>query len=104
MQIELERVIGLSTAANIALAQHPSQDMIAYTAGCVVVLYDTRRNRQVGLLTANMPLVPANDNSVSSTASSSLLSSSTSPSAATLSMSKRSMASLKAIGCLRFSP
>ncbi|KAI9596414.1 WD40-repeat-containing domain protein [Syncephalis fuscata] len=56
--MELEHIFGLTTGNNTALAAHPTQDIIAYLAGSVVVLYDHRRNKQIGFLTANSPYTP----------------------------------------------
>ncbi|KAK9761218.1 hypothetical protein K7432_014039, partial [Basidiobolus ranarum] len=48
----LKHILGLTTAQNSAFAVHPSQDIIAYAAGCVVVLYNYRKNKQIGFLQA----------------------------------------------------
>ncbi|KAI8057333.1 hypothetical protein BDF22DRAFT_740869 [Syncephalis plumigaleata] len=61
-RMELEHVLGLTTCSNKALAVHPSQDIVAYLAGCVVVLYQHRRNKQLGFLTANAPLINTTSN------------------------------------------
>ncbi|KAI9317211.1 hypothetical protein BX666DRAFT_1943426 [Dichotomocladium elegans] len=48
--LNLERVLGLTTASSNILATAESQDLIAYAAGAVVVLYNHKRNKQVGFL------------------------------------------------------
>ena len=45
-KVTLERVLGLTTLSNSTFAVHPVTGEIAYAAGCVVVLYNTRRSRQ----------------------------------------------------------
>lgn len=49
-KLKLERIIGLTTASSNILASAESQDLIAYAAGAVVVLYNHKRNKQVGYL------------------------------------------------------
>lgn len=46
----MERILGLTTASSNILATAESQDLIAYAAGAVVVLYNHKRNKQVGFL------------------------------------------------------
>ncbi|RKP08630.1 hypothetical protein THASP1DRAFT_29578 [Thamnocephalis sphaerospora] len=58
LRMELEHTLGLTSNNNVALAAHPTQDQVAYLAGSVVVIYDHRRHRQVGLLSANAPYTP----------------------------------------------
>ncbi|KAI7882991.1 WD40 repeat-like protein [Lichtheimia hyalospora FSU 10163] len=48
--LKLERILGLTTASSNILATAESQDLIAYAAGAVVVLYNHKRNKQVGFL------------------------------------------------------
>ena len=50
IQLKLERILGLTTASSNILATAESQDLIAYAAGAVVVLYNHKRNKQVGFL------------------------------------------------------
>lgn len=54
----LERVIGNSVKATGALAENPATGDFAYPAGCVVVFYSARRNRQLQFLSCenNRPL------------------------------------------------
>ncbi|KAG2218778.1 hypothetical protein INT45_000315, partial [Circinella minor] len=49
-KLKLERILGLTTASSNILATAESQDLIAYAAGAVVVLYNHKRNKQVGFL------------------------------------------------------
>ncbi|CDH51194.1 mitogen-activated protein kinase-binding protein1 isoform 1 [Lichtheimia corymbifera JMRC:FSU:9682] len=48
--LKLERILGLTTASSNILATADSQDLVAYAAGAVVVLYNHKRNKQVGFL------------------------------------------------------
>ncbi|KAI8824847.1 WD40-repeat-containing domain protein [Fimicolochytrium jonesii] len=50
--LQLERVLGLTAnkPTSLALNPHLESDTVAYPAGGVVVLYNHRRNRQVGFL------------------------------------------------------
>lgn len=45
-RVSLERVIGLTVSTNATLACDPTTGTIAYPAGCVVVLFNPRRNKQ----------------------------------------------------------
>ena len=49
-KISLERVIGLTASTHTALSIHPLSDLVAYPAGCVVVIYSIRKNKQVDFL------------------------------------------------------
>ncbi|KAI9474804.1 hypothetical protein BDB00DRAFT_934245 [Zychaea mexicana] len=49
-KLKLERILGLTTASSNILATAESQDLVAYAAGAVVVLYNHKRNKQVGFL------------------------------------------------------
>ncbi|CAM9991699.1 unnamed protein product, partial [Laminaria digitata] len=44
--LTLDRVIGQTCLHNSALAVNPITDEVAYPAGCIVVVYQPRRNRQ----------------------------------------------------------
>ncbi|ORX96697.1 WD40 repeat-like protein, partial [Basidiobolus meristosporus CBS 931.73] len=70
----LKRILGLTTTENAAFTVHPSQDIIAYCAGCVVVLYNYKKNKQCGFLQAIGAVVNQPNAAVES-----LLSSSTVP-------------------------
>jgi hypothetical protein len=48
--LELEKVIGISTATNCTFSVHPLTGEIAYIAGSVVVIYSSKRNKQTKLL------------------------------------------------------
>jgi len=45
-QVKLDRVLGLTVTSNASLATAPSTGIIAYPAGCTVVLYNPRKNKQ----------------------------------------------------------
>ncbi|CAG9131798.1 unnamed protein product [Plutella xylostella] len=53
VQIKLETVLGLTVNSNAALDCDPNTDLVAYPAGCTVVLYNTRKNRQSHVLNAS---------------------------------------------------
>merc|ERR550534_980321 len=44
--VKLERVLGSTVSSNASLATAPSTGVIAYPAGCTVVLYNPRKNKQ----------------------------------------------------------
>ncbi|KAF9953119.1 hypothetical protein BGZ70_000355 [Mortierella alpina] len=48
--LKLERVLGLTTSRPMVLSVNPTHDLVAYAAGCVVVLYNHKLDKQVGLL------------------------------------------------------
>ncbi|XP_076314517.1 mitogen-activated protein kinase-binding protein 1-like isoform X4 [Tachypleus tridentatus] len=50
---KLERVLGLTVSSNAALDCDPQQSVVAYPAGCVVVLYNVRKNRQNHILSSS---------------------------------------------------
>lgn len=52
MQLELERVIGLTTTTANGLACNTASDELAYLAGCVVVVFNAKTNSQTHFLTA----------------------------------------------------
>ncbi|KAG7295487.1 hypothetical protein JYU34_021683 [Plutella xylostella] len=52
-RIKLETVLGLTVNSNAALDCDPNTDLVAYPAGCTVVLYNTRKNRQSHVLNAS---------------------------------------------------
>jgi WD40 repeat protein len=47
--LELEAVLG-STASNSSVCYDPSGTHIAFAAGCVVVLFDPKKNKQTAFL------------------------------------------------------
>ncbi|KAF9953947.1 mitogen-activated protein kinase binding protein 1 [Mortierella alpina] len=48
--LKLERVLGLTSSKPMVLSVNPTHDLVAYAAGCVVVLYNHKLDKQVGLL------------------------------------------------------
>jgi mitogen-activated protein kinase binding protein 1 len=46
-RLTLERVLGVTSLSNAMLAVNPTTGEIAYAAGCIVVIYNLRRNKQV---------------------------------------------------------
>ncbi|KAF9146978.1 mitogen-activated protein kinase binding protein 1 [Linnemannia schmuckeri] len=48
--LKLERVLGLTSNKPMILSVNSAHDLVAYAAGCVVVLYNHKLNKQVGLL------------------------------------------------------
>ncbi|KAF8786903.1 WD repeat-containing protein 62 [Argiope bruennichi] len=45
-KVELQHVLGVTVTSNSALDSDPQTSTVAYPAGCVVVLYNTRKNKQ----------------------------------------------------------
>jgi hypothetical protein len=52
LQLELERIIGLTTATPNGLACNGVNEELAYIAGCVIVIYNARTNGQTHFFTA----------------------------------------------------
>ncbi|CAH4032368.1 unnamed protein product [Pieris brassicae] len=52
-RIKLETVYGLTVSSNAALDCDPNSELVAYPAGCTVVLYNVRKNRQAHVLNAS---------------------------------------------------
>ncbi|XP_076306142.1 mitogen-activated protein kinase-binding protein 1-like isoform X3 [Tachypleus tridentatus] len=52
-QVKLECVLGLTVSSNAALDCGPQQNVVAYPAGCVVVLYNVRKNKQNHILSSS---------------------------------------------------
>ncbi|XP_067138205.1 mitogen-activated protein kinase-binding protein 1-like isoform X2 [Centruroides vittatus] len=52
-RVKLERVLGLTVSCNAALDCDPITSIVAYPAGCVIVLYNVRKNRQCHILSAS---------------------------------------------------
>ncbi|KAG0381087.1 mitogen-activated protein kinase binding protein 1 [Mortierella sp. AD032] len=48
--LKLERVLGLTSNKPMILSVNSTHDLVAYAAGCVVVLYNHKLDKQVGLL------------------------------------------------------
>ncbi|XP_026291187.2 mitogen-activated protein kinase-binding protein 1 isoform X6 [Frankliniella occidentalis] len=51
-EVKLERVLGLTVPSNAALDCDSNSELIAYPAGCTVVLFNPRKNRQCHVLNA----------------------------------------------------
>eukprot|EP00276_Gloeochaete_wittrockiana_P006089 CAMPEP_0184651898 /NCGR_PEP_ID=MMETSP0308-20130426/9559_1 /TAXON_ID=38269 /ORGANISM="Gloeochaete witrockiana, Strain SAG 46.84" /LENGTH=1233 /DNA_ID=CAMNT_0027086439 /DNA_START=41 /DNA_END=3738 /DNA_ORIENTATION=- len=49
-KLVLEKIIGTTASRNTALSSNPVTGDLAYVAGCVVVIYNYRRNKQVKFL------------------------------------------------------
>ena len=52
-QVKLERILGITVPNNAGLASAPSRGIVAYPAGCTVVLYYTRKNKQSHIINAS---------------------------------------------------
>ncbi|XP_062531399.1 mitogen-activated protein kinase-binding protein 1 isoform X11 [Bombyx mori] len=52
-RIKLESVLGLTVSSNAALDCDPNTELVAYPAGCTVVLYNVRKNRQSHVLNSS---------------------------------------------------
>ncbi|KAK6634098.1 hypothetical protein RUM44_004706 [Polyplax serrata] len=48
--VKLERVLGLTVGSNSALDCDPLSDLIAYPAGCTVVLFNSKKNKESHIL------------------------------------------------------
>ncbi|KAF8940681.1 mitogen-activated protein kinase binding protein 1 [Dissophora ornata] len=60
--LKLERVLGLTSNKPMILSVNSTHDLVAYAAGCVVVLYNHKLNKQVGLLcSSTLKKQPSND-------------------------------------------
>lgn len=46
-KLTLERVLGITSLTNASVATNPAKKEIAYAAGCIVVVYNLRRHRQM---------------------------------------------------------
>ncbi|XP_025993877.1 mitogen-activated protein kinase-binding protein 1 isoform X7 [Solenopsis invicta] len=51
-RIKLERVLGVTVSSNAALDCDATSELVAYPAGCTVVLFNPRRNNQAHVLNA----------------------------------------------------
>jgi len=52
-QLSLERVLGVSSTSTHGLAVHPTSGDIAYTAGTIAIIYNTRKNKQTKFLSSS---------------------------------------------------
>jgi hypothetical protein len=59
--LALEKVHGLTTQHNSCLSSHATSGEVAYAAGCVVVLYSPRRNKQTRYFRAAKPIASVHD-------------------------------------------
>ncbi|KAF9281206.1 hypothetical protein BGZ68_006795 [Mortierella alpina] len=71
--LKLERVLGLTSSKPMVLSVNPTHDLVAYAAGCVVVLYNHKLDKQVGLLCSAVPSTAASVSAEGSGVSSGLL-------------------------------
>ncbi|KAG0309187.1 hypothetical protein BGZ98_004712 [Dissophora globulifera] len=68
--LKLERVLGLTSNKPMILSVNSVHELVAYAAGCVVILYSHKLNKQVGLLcTSTFKLPPSADGHAASIAS-----------------------------------
>ncbi|KAJ3330592.1 hypothetical protein HDU76_005282 [Blyttiomyces sp. JEL0837] len=110
--LHLERILGLSTVRPSGLAIHPNSEssLVAYPAGGAVVLYNHRRNRQVGFLIATSSSAAASSiGNYSLGSAPGLLSQSQIAGAGVISHSAQGKkvppgAQVKPVSCLAFSP
>ncbi|XP_074536120.1 WD repeat-containing protein 62 isoform X2 [Halichoeres trimaculatus] len=49
-RVSLEKVLGISTASSSCLTSDPSSGLIAYPAGCVIVLLHPKKNKQTHII------------------------------------------------------
>ena len=49
-QVKLDRVLGLTVSSNASLDCDPYSGTVVYPSGCVLVLYNQRRNKQVHII------------------------------------------------------
>uniref|UniRef100_T1IBV0 Uncharacterized protein n=1 Tax=Rhodnius prolixus TaxID=13249 RepID=T1IBV0_RHOPR len=52
-KVKLERVLGLTVTNNCSLDSDPNSELVAYPAGCTVVLLDSVRGRQSHILNSS---------------------------------------------------
>ncbi|XP_072286879.1 WD repeat-containing protein 62 [Pyxicephalus adspersus] len=52
MQVELEKVLGITVSSSSSLTCDPNSGLIAYPAGCVIVLVCPRKNKQAHIFNA----------------------------------------------------
>ncbi|KAG7263637.1 LOW QUALITY PROTEIN: hypothetical protein CRUP_019729 [Coryphaenoides rupestris] len=58
-QVTLEKVLGLTAVGNSGLACDPHSGLVAYPAGCVVVLLNPKKNRQQHLVNSSRKTITA---------------------------------------------
>ncbi|XP_057678676.1 mitogen-activated protein kinase-binding protein 1-like isoform X1 [Corythoichthys intestinalis] len=58
-KVTLEKVLGITALGNSCLACDPKTGLVAYPAGCVVVLLNPRKNRQQHLINASKKSITA---------------------------------------------
>uniref|UniRef100_A0A8B9KWB3 Mitogen-activated protein kinase binding protein 1 n=1 Tax=Astyanax mexicanus TaxID=7994 RepID=A0A8B9KWB3_ASTMX len=58
-QVTLEKVLGITSAGNRGLACDPRSGLVAYPAGCVVVLLNPKKNKQHHILNSSNGHMPA---------------------------------------------
>nr|XP_043904300.1 mitogen-activated protein kinase-binding protein 1 isoform X2 [Solea senegalensis] len=58
-KVTLEKVLGITTSGNSGLTCHPRSGLVAYPAGCVVVLLNPRKNRQHHIINTSRKAVTA---------------------------------------------
>ncbi|XP_061757032.1 mitogen-activated protein kinase-binding protein 1-like isoform X3 [Nerophis ophidion] len=58
-KVALEKVLGVTTLGNSGLACDPNTGLVAYPAGCVVVLLSPRKNRQHHLINTSRKTITA---------------------------------------------
>ncbi|XP_078799332.1 mitogen-activated protein kinase-binding protein 1-like isoform X3 [Oryzias latipes] len=58
-KVTLEKVLGVTASGNSGLACDPKSGLIAYPAGCVVVLLDPRNNRQNHIINTSRKAITA---------------------------------------------
>ncbi|TGZ32231.1 Uncharacterized protein DBV15_05526 [Temnothorax longispinosus] len=56
-RIKLERVLGVTVSSNAALDCDKTSELVAYPAGCTIVLFNPRRNSQAHVLNASRKTV-----------------------------------------------
>uniref|UniRef100_A0A3B5B7Z3 MABP1/WDR62 first WD40 domain-containing protein n=1 Tax=Stegastes partitus TaxID=144197 RepID=A0A3B5B7Z3_9TELE len=58
-KVTLEKVLGITTSGNSALACDPRSGLVAYAAGCVVVLLNPRKNKQHHIINTSRKTITA---------------------------------------------
>ena len=54
--LRLEKVIGITAHNNAAVDINPSNDDVAYPAGCIVVIYSFKKNKQRAYMRTSKPV------------------------------------------------